>query len=181
MSAPEGWEGFLETGETVLWQGRSAGRVTFRGADPRQMLLGLAFFGFALFWTFTAFNAARGSNNPMEFLLPVFGLPFIVIGLRLSGGIEFWRAFVRRNSWYTLTSRRALVATRVLGRRALRSWPITSRTVIDLEQGPPDSIWFAEHRHRAGLSQKARRIGFEQINDGREVLRLMRQVQRGAT
>ncbi|MFV0358409.1 aspartate carbamoyltransferase catalytic subunit [Tropicimonas sp.] len=182
MSEHSGWEGILQPGETVLWQGRPSGRVSFRHASPRRMVAGGFMTAFAVFWTISAAGAAGGATDLIGRIFPLFGLIFVFLGLREAGGWEVWRAFVRRHSWYSLTSRRAFIATEIFGRRALRSWPIDRETVLDFEEGPPDTIWFADRPGRRGRprTRTTERVGFELIDDGREVLRLMRNIQRGA-
>ncbi len=176
---PPGWDGLLEPGERILWQGRPAGRITASGLEWRRSLFGLLFFGFAVFWTYTAATTASTSHGPIGLVMSLFGLPFIMIGLNLVGASVIWRAWVLRHSWYTLTDRRAFIGIRMLGRRSLKSWPITAQSVLDLDEGPISTIWFASGRRRRGRRRGQSRIGFEQIADGREVLRLMRLVQKG--
>ncbi|MFD0981732.1 aspartate carbamoyltransferase catalytic subunit [Tropicimonas aquimaris] len=175
---PTGWEGILHPGERILWQGRPSGEVTFAGLDPRRTIFGIAFLCVALIWTSKALSLGAGAPLPMRLVAPLAGAFFVFQGAWLAGGERLWQAYARRRSWYTLTSRRALIATELFGKRALQDWPITPRTVIDLVEGPPASVLFADSGRRfAG----GRRIGFEMIEDGREVLSLMRQVQRGAS
>lgn len=175
-ATPNGWEGLLAPGETILWQGRPSGQVTFAGLDARRTIFGLFFLGFALFWTFGAVSHTGEAPTPARLLFPLFGLLFIYQGAKLAGGDRIWQAYERRHSWYTLTSERAFIATELFGRRNLRSWPITSTTILDYEDGRTGSVFFAD---RSGSFARGRRIGFEFIDDGREVLDLMRRVQRG--
>ncbi|MGR3492221.1 MAG: aspartate carbamoyltransferase catalytic subunit, partial [Shimia sp.] len=85
----------------------------------------------------------------------------------------------RRHTWYTLTTRRAFIATDkpIVGRK-LSSYPLAPDTKIDFIDGPPDTIHFAEKTHRGDNGTTVTPIGFERIDGGREVLRLMRGVQR---
>ncbi|SFC93022.1 hypothetical protein [Tropicimonas isoalkanivorans] len=174
---PGGWEGILEPGETVLWQGRPRPGVSFTGFDLRRTLFGLVFLGFALFWVVGAAHATGDAPLPVRILFPAAGFLFVFQGARLAGGDRLWRAWVRRGTWYTLTSQQALIATEVFGRRGLDAWPITGRNAIELVEGSPGSIFFAD---TGGPFGRGRRIGFERIDDAREVLALMRRVQRGA-
>ena len=178
---PTGWSDYLEPGERILWEGRPDGGVSCRGLDPKRTLFGLFFTAFALFWTL----AAAANSNPRDGLLatffPLFGLLFIWQGLRMAGATRLLDAFRRRHSWYTLTNRRAFIATDMFGRRDLQTWPIGSDSVLTLDEGPPDSVWFAERPGRRGRPRRPQPVGFERIADGGEVLRLMRQVQREMT
>ena len=174
---PDGWEGILEPGETVLWQGQPRPGVSFAGLDLRRTLFGILFLGFSLFWVVASASATDDAPLPVQILFPAAGLLFVFQGARLAGGDRLWQAWVRRHTWYTLTNRRALIATEVFGRRGLEAWPITGRNALDLVEGSPGSIFFADTGRPFG---RGRRIGFEGIDDAREVLALMRRVQRGA-
>jgi hypothetical protein len=177
-AAPPGWEGILDPGERILWQGRPDGRIAVTGEGIVQSVFGVFFLGFALFWTGAAFWMTAGSGTPLDFLFPLFGLPFIAVGSYLVFGHWLWSAYARRHSWYTLTDRRAIIATAYFGKKALQSWPIAPDTRLDLIEGPPDTIWFAEWTTRTKNGTQRHRRGFERIEDGRRVLNLMRQVQR---
>ncbi|PRY24331.1 hypothetical protein CLV78_103197 [Aliiruegeria haliotis] len=178
--APPGWDGLLDDGEEILWQGRPSGQVSFRGLEPGNVLTGLVMFGFAVFWISGAMRASIGDGNIFGIIFPLFGLPFLWVGFDKAGGKVLIDAYRRKRSWYTLTNRRAFIATEILGQRDRNSWPIHAGTVLDLEDGALQSIRFADRRKTA---RGQNRIGFELIPDGREVLGLMRQIQnhRGAS
>ncbi|MFC2970404.1 hypothetical protein [Acidimangrovimonas pyrenivorans] len=174
MSTPDGWEGILEPGEKILWQGRPDGNLHVPRIEPARLLFGLVFLGFALFWTFGAARSATG-DGVMGVVFPALGLPFVVVGANMAGGSFLWQAYLRRHSWYTLTDRHAFVATSVLGRRSLRSWRIDPATIVDFEDGALGSVYFTGSRQ----AQDRRRGGFEYIAEAPRVLDLVRRVQRG--
>ena len=170
MTAPTGWEGILDTGEKILWQGRPDGKIVFRPANIATFLFGLVFAGFALFWMIMA-SAAGG-------FFWAFGLIHFSVGLGLSFGAIFWGVFVRRYTWYTLTDRRAFIATDMpISRRSLKSYPITDDTVLDFAPGSLASVWFYEKVRRNKNTSTRKKIGFERITDGEEVYRMFRDIQ----
>lgn len=170
MTAPTGWEGILDTGEKILWQGRPDGKIVFRPANIATFLFGLVFAGFALFWMIMA-SAAGG-------FFWAFGLIHFSVGLGLSFGAIFWGVFVRRYTWYTLTDRRAFIATDMpISRRSLKSYPITDDTVLDFAPGSLASVWFYEEVRRNKNTSTRKKIGFERITDGEEVYRMFRDIQ----
>ena len=57
MSAPEGWDGILDEGEDIRWQGRPGTKVVWKIGHIFSVLFGLAFAGFALFWMIMASRA----------------------------------------------------------------------------------------------------------------------------
>ena len=170
MSAP-GWDGILDEGETILWQGRPDGAIRFRIGNLFTFLFGLAFAGFALFWMILASQAGG--------FFWAFGLIHFAVGIGLSFGAILWDAFKRRHTWYTLTDRRAFVATEMpmIG-RGLKSYPITADTPIEFQDNAIPSVMFASETKSGKNSTYTVPIGFDLIHDAREVLALLRSVQK---
>ncbi len=172
MSTPSGWEGILDEDEAILWQGRPDGKVDFRLVHVFTGLFGLAFAGFALFWMVMASQAGG--------FLWMFGLIHFFVGLAIGIGPPFLSAWTRRHTWYTLTDRRAFIATALpLRGRRLKSYPIDDDTVLDYRAGDPATVYFAHEMRRTKNGSRRHDIGFERIADGQEVYGMMRQVQRG--
>jgi len=174
---PSSWRGILDKGEDILWQGRPNGALVWELKHLPTIAFGMLFAGFALFWMIMASSAGGG--------FWMFGLIHFSVGLGVAFGPPFWSAYKRRNSWYTLTNRRAIIATDLLGRgRSLKSYPIDPDTPITYVQGPQfDSVYFATETRRTGRSGRRRNrdVGFDRITDGTEITTLIRQVQRGET
>lgn len=170
---PAGWEGILDPGERILWQGRPDQRLVFGGADLVNGIFGLFFAGFALVWMLIA--AAGGG------FFWTFGLLHFAVGLGIALGPSLWSMHRRRRTWYTLTDRRAFIATdtRFTG-RTLRSWPIRPDTALTLAEGQPPSLWFAEELRRGKRGTFRVPVGFERIPDAPAVMALMRGIQRQA-
>ncbi len=97
-------------------------------------------------------------------------------------GPPLFSAYRRQRTWYTLTDRRAFIATdlAVSGRR-FKSYPIDEDTRLDFVEGDPSSVHFAEAVRRGRNSTYRIPVGFERIENGREVYRLIRKVQAGDT
>jgi hypothetical protein len=183
----ESWEDYLDPGESLLWTGAPVTglRVTPRGIATS--LGSLFLLGFAVFWTAGAgmgiwsgeWREADGFMALFFFVFPIFGLPFIAVGLYGVIGHYFADARKRARTRYALTTRRALIA--VDGReRLLRSWPIQPDTVVDFHPGPEASIRFATEVQVDSDGDKTHtRTGFELIPDGDTVMRLIRQIQTG--
>lgn len=168
MSTAPGWEGILEPGETILWQGRPEQGFYVGAGQVFTAVFGLFFAGFALFWMVLA------SQGPGPFWM--FGLIHFGVGVAMVGWSIWGSTYTRRNTWYTLTDRRAFIATDFLTRgRALDAYPLRDARVI-FKAGPPDAVHFAEKELR---SSKGRRytvpVGFERLSDGAHVMRLIRE------
>ncbi|MDA7429996.1 aspartate carbamoyltransferase catalytic subunit [Primorskyibacter aestuariivivens] len=172
MSAATGWEGILHEGETILWQGRPDGAFHLTGARIAEGVFGLFFAGFALVWMMLAANGP----GPMW----MFGLIHFSVGVGVAFHGFYWPTFLRRRTWYTLTTDRAFIATDLpIKGKSLKSYPVTSDTALSLEDGDPGSIWFAHEFKRTKNGSHRVNIGFERINAAREVLKLMTGIQRG--
>lgn len=169
---PPGWEGILEPGERVLWQGQPTQGLRF---DTRtsHTIMGLVVTAFAIGWTIVAARATWDQGLPSA-ALPLFGLYFIYQGLGKAGGFALWRAYVHSRTWYTLTDRRAFIATHVLGQRRLNDWRVAEFGEIVHDYGPPPCVWFAE-----APRGKNRRIGFRDIDEAYTVMSLLRDLQKG--
>ncbi|WBU53868.1 aspartate carbamoyltransferase catalytic subunit [Paracoccus sp. SCSIO 75233] len=157
-----GWQGILDDGERILWQGQPDRRVRFEPGDLSKAFPGLFFVCFSLFWMYQAAQASIAFS--------LFGLFFLFIGIRQLLKPAIMPAYIRSRSWYTLTDRRAIVATDIPVRgRRLVSYPIDSTTPIELVAGDPPSIRF-------GGSDDA---AFTFIPEAEKVLALIRGIQRG--
>ncbi|WP_235871424.1 aspartate carbamoyltransferase catalytic subunit [Shimia sediminis] len=168
----DGWDGILDDDEAILWQGRPDGALTFDTGNIFALIFGLFFAGFALFWMIMASQAGG--------VFWMFGLLHFFVGLAVAIGPTFYSAFRRRHTWYTLTNRRAFIATDMPIRgRSLGSYPITRSTSMSLQEGPLDTLWFASTAKRTKNGTRTVKIGFERIEQGRDVLRMMRDIQEG--
>lgn len=132
----------LVTGEKVLWQGTPGRGLRFRRTDFFLIPFGLFFFGFSLFWETNALSIlGHADNTPpgFAFIFPLFGIPFILVGLYLVIGRFFWDAYSRKRSTYLLTNRRALIETNAFGRK-----------VVSVSLGDLDEVGLEERADGSG-------------------------------
>lgn len=173
-TAPAGWDGILDEGERIVWQGRPDPSFHLSIGTVFIAVFGLFFAGFALFWMVMASRAGG--------VFWMFGLIHFSAGVGIIFFGTYWDTLRRRGTWYTLTDRRAFIATNLpfKGKR-LQSYPITAETALDFTAGPQATIHFAREERRGN---KGRRytvpVGFERIADGDAVYRLFRKVQEGS-
>lgn len=181
---PPGWEDLLEPGETILWQGHPEPGITLRPIRPAQIAMGLVMTGFALFWTAMTVSMTRAGHAPWFFrnVFPLFGLIFVGAGLHMAGGYALTRAIARRFTWYTLTNRRAFIATNLpwQGKR-LKSCTISANAPLDYDGDDPGTLWFASETRRGNRRSYCVPIGFERIAEARKVHRLISDIQKGQT
>ena len=171
MSVASGWEGILDDGEVIRWQGRPDGAVVWKVSYLGGLLFGMAFSGFALFWMIMAAQAGGG--------FWMFGLIHFFVGIGIGIGPVLWGTLKRRKSWYTLTNKRAMIATDLPTKgRVLKSYPITKDTMLELGSGDPASIFFATNQRRRKNGTYQVKIGFERIEDAKQVYALIRDIQK---
>jgi hypothetical protein len=183
-----GWEGLLEDGETILWQGQPDPNIDWRGIASPLSLFGLFFTLFSLGWMIFAGVLLGGTDTPiLGLIFALFGLPFLGVGLYLVAGRLIVDAKRRQRTWYTLTTQQAFVAEELFGHRGLKSHPIPEMTTVELVDGVPGDVIFGSVTHnrppRYAGSRKPRkrlagstteRVGFFRIAEARKVWRLLR-------
>ncbi|MEM6304622.1 MAG: aspartate carbamoyltransferase catalytic subunit [Pseudomonadota bacterium] len=169
MNDRDPWEGLLDAGEQILWQGQPERGVQLEWRSPFEPLFYLFFTGFSVFWMVMAQMA------PGPFWM--FGLLFFGIGIYNLAGMHFWTAWRRQGTFYTLTDKRAFIGTDIGGRRKLESYPILPSTQIWLDEGRYANVWFAEHTKRGRNGTTTTPIGFERLKDGRAVFAKLREIQ----
>lgn len=175
MTTPAGWDGILDSDERILWQGRPDQAFHTKPGNLFQVVFGMFFTGFALFWISKASEMNSGFS--------AFGLIFVAAGVYMVFNAILGETLKRRQTHYTLTNRRAFIARNSPFKgKSLKSYPIEPDTVVEFQAGPPDTIIFASETHR---SDKGRTytvpIGFERIEGGTEVLRHIRAIQTKTT
>ena len=166
------WDDILAPGEEIIWQGRPDSAFHVGPGGVAGALFGTFFAGFALFWMIMASGAGG--------MFWMFGLIHFSAGLGIVFTALLKTPLLHRRTWYSLSNQRAFVATDLplVGKR-LRSFPITRDSLLSLdEQGHLSTIKFATESYRHKNRTKTRRIGFERIENGRDVFALMRDIQR---
>ncbi len=188
----EGWDGILEPGERILWQGRSDGRIRWGDMVSVQTVFGVVFTAFAVFWITGAasmMSNSRMSSPGIFAFFPLFGIPFVLVGLNMVIGRHLTDAWTRRNTHNTLTDRAAYVASKAWGRRRLERTGYDEMTMLELEDGDPGSVWFGEKvtTHSTSRRQGRRRhythrrkLGFREVTGARQVFGALRSA-RGKT
>lgn len=169
-----GWEGILDEGERILWQGRPDTGFHVSGGNITTGIFGLFFAGFAVFWM------VKASLGPGGFW--TFGLIHFSFGLWISIQAIYGSTWRRAHTFYSLSNKRAFIASDTpLKGRKLRSYPITPKTRLDfLQSGELETIYFATERRRGSKGRSYTvKIGFERVEDGEKAYRLMREVQQG--
>ena len=94
LRAGQPLENELDEGETVVWVGRPSTRRMLWRALP-IVLFAIPWTAFAIFWTFGAAGFKVPDFQQGFDFFPLFGIPFILIGLGMFSS-PYWVAEVRR-------------------------------------------------------------------------------------
>ena len=91
-------------GERIAWTGAPAAGLLLTGRDIFLIPFSLLWGGFAVFWEWNVLRTSR--DMP---IFPLFGIPFVVIGLYFIVGRFFVDAWVRSQTRYAVTNQRILI------------------------------------------------------------------------
>ncbi len=87
----------------MLWAGRPNPRRLFTGADVFLIPFSLLWGGFAIFWETLALTSIAPAGGPAIFF-PLFGLPFVAIGLYFIFGRFLVKRYVKQRTVYAVSS-----------------------------------------------------------------------------
>lgn len=177
MVQDDAWAEYLEEGETLLWQEQPVPGYELSFGSVLMMLVGLPFV-LAGLYILVFLGRAIFSDIFAGGIVWMFGLTFVALGLHAMASPTILQLFRQRRTWYSLTNKRALIATSMpLTKKRLKSYPITIDSQINLEDGPLQTIYFAtEITHHHGR-KSSYRIGFERIVSGPEVYKLLNELR----
>jgi len=102
----------LLSDETIQWTGQPDPYVIFTKADIFLIPFSLMWGGFAVFWELAVlgflFDSSKHGGPPIIF--PLFGLPFVLVGIYFIIGRFFFKAWKQRHTFYAVTNKRILIA-----------------------------------------------------------------------
>jgi hypothetical protein len=133
----------LNSGESLLWAGRPNFGVIFHSDDWYMVPFSLMWGGFAIFWEAGVLGywgtRNRGPEGPGFFVL--WGIPFIVIGQYMIWGRFLYDGWLKRRTYYGLTSRRVLMLQEGWSRKSSSIY-VNVIPTITRDGGPTGTIWF---------------------------------------
>jgi hypothetical protein len=144
----------LRAGERIRWQGKQLARISVRGFGI--YLFAIPWTAFALFWMVMAAGGVSAFENEgagvMAWAFPLFGLPFVVIGLAMLAA-PFWPIFQSGKIIYAVTNERVIKIA--LGRG------------LDVKSLPAHRIGLVDrHERRDGSGSLKIAVGIGTDSDG---------------
>jgi len=177
----------LSENEQLIWAGQPKQGIVFRSSDIFMIPFSIMWGGFAIFWEITALlTTSKAKDAPFFFdiIFPLFGLPFVIIGLYLIFGRFIVDAKRREKTYYGLTDKRIIIISGIFSQK-VKSMNLRTLTDLSLSEktngtgtitfGPtnPMSWWFGG-LHWPGMSQP---LSYEMINEVKNVYEKIREAQ----
>lgn len=169
----------LDADERILWAGQPRQGIFLRPQDFIMIPFSLLWGGFAIFWT----AMAMSFDGPGPFAF--FGLPFVLIGLYIIFGRFFYDRWIRKNTFYAITSQRILIRTggRVASLSSVNLATIPEITFQEHRDGRGSIFFGAIAPYMAQFSSRYRsRMGpyLDQVENGQQVYQILRRAQQDA-
>lgn len=99
----------LLPGEEILWDGQPRLNRQFSASSIGVSVFGIIWLSFSLFWTITAFTLTRGETGFFGILFPMFGLPFVAIGVFMVFFAPAKQRIKNRATYYYVTNKRVMI------------------------------------------------------------------------
>ncbi len=164
----------LNPDEKLVWSAAPAATRLARRSLPIA-LFAIPFTAFAIFWIAGASGFKIPDFTSGASLFPLFGLPFLLVGLGMLSA-PYWATRNAKRTGYFITDRRAiLIEKRILSGYKIRSFYPTELTKIERNQfgdGTGDII-LARRLRNTNNGQQSTPIGFFGIPDARQVEKLL--------
>ncbi|PIE16519.1 MAG: hypothetical protein CSA68_02290 [Rhodobacterales bacterium] len=164
------WEGILEEGEELLWQGRPRTDIVFQKRHILPAILAVGVAGLGIIWIFFT-----GLGNGYTVVMGVF---LLIIAALLGFGPPVMTSMIRKATWYSLSNKRGFIATHrpQLGRK-LAAYRIDPDYPLRYDHKSPGTIIFATEIRQPGNAAYTVKIGFERIDDSEKVYQMLRAIQ----
>jgi len=148
-------EAELEPGERLLWSGQPRQGLLLRSNDWFMIPFSLLWGGFAIFWELGVLGIVATVAKPMSFVMALFGIPFVLVGLYLIVGRFFVDSRIRAKTYYGVTHQRAIIVSGLLSRK------VTSLPFKNMPQ-----VTLTERSDRSGTITFGQPVPFAFMSEG---------------
>ena len=124
----------LDHSERYLWSGRPKQGIFLRGSDVIMIPFSLLWGGFAIFWEYMALGVTPQAQNApagIAIVFPLFGLPFVLVGLYMIFGRFIVDARLRSKTYYGVSDKRVIIVSGLF-KQTVKSLDIKSLDNISL-------------------------------------------------
>jgi hypothetical protein len=145
--------------------------------------------GFAFFWEFSVLRVSHKADNPTAEIFPLFGVPFVLVGLYVIFGRFIFDAYARSRTRYGVSSDRIIILSGVFTQQT-KSLQLRTLSDVSLTEGNNGvgTITFGPSGFNGGLfqggswpnSRGAASPAFDMIEGAKEVYDLIRSAQKKA-
>lgn len=123
----------LDSGEKLLWFGMPKQGILLRGSDIFMIPFSLLWGGFAIFWEIMALAIPDEKAGPVAIVFPLFGIPFVLVGLYMIFGRFIYDSKKRSKTIYGLTDQRAIIVSGIFS-RGVKSLNLKSISDVSLSE-----------------------------------------------
>lgn len=167
----------LQPGERVVWAGQPIPGRLARGSLG-IVLFGIPWTAFSIFWvTMAAKGISKSNAGPIGWLFPLFGVPFILIGIGMLSS-PYWARRNATRTAYVITDRRAIIfQARLRGGVSVRSFEpsvLKDLNRTQLTDGSGDLTFAQELQRGAKGRYYYSNIGFQAVRDVKAVEEMVR-------
>jgi hypothetical protein len=161
----------LQSGERIVWMDQPIPGRMARGSMG-LVIFGIPWTAFAIFWvTMAAQGISKSNAGPMGWLFPLFGVPFILIGIGMLSS-PYWARRRAERMAYVITDRRAIIF------QGVRSFePSALKGELQRKQhadGSGDLIFAQEFRRGSKGRTYTHNIGFLAVRDVKGIEEMVR-------
>ena len=142
-------ESNLEPKEKLLWSGQPRQGLLLRANDLFLIPFSLLWGGFAICWELAVlhatFHTTQHTLGAFQYIFPLWGIPFVLIGLYLIVGRFFTDRMLREKTTYAVTDQRAIIISGLFSRsvRALDLRNLSEIALTEREDGSGTIIFDA--------------------------------------
>jgi hypothetical protein len=165
------WDGILQPGETMEWQGAPVQSLRWELNTPQALSFvvfgasGVAFFGMIYS------KRSESIGNVM-----LVWLAWLAILTVVYHAWSFWN---RRRTFYSLTNKRAFIATRHFGVLRLKAFQIAETSVLRLVDTDPGHVfiareWVTVRNRTTGYNERKQvDVGFMNIREPKKIFEML--------
>ena len=163
----------LNENESIIWA-ETPGTSQFQKLSIFYSIFSIPFTAFSIFWIYMALSISSKAPSAISYIFPIFGIPFVVIGL-LAFLSPLWAAFARKRSACIITDQRVVVLINKVFSSSLYSYERSNLKIIQkVIRGNGSGDLIFEERFIFPQSPLPIKIGFLGIKEPNKIERLIK-------